>query len=333
MIEKRDNLKTKIKKEDISKYADHPLVKDFQSLFDFFPQLMNTLSNRVSDQEIVSTIPLNTKIPAQKFSEDNIGTPRNDPQRLGDGIDNSLTFQHKVLDDSISDLIDIDILTSPSKRKIKLNNGGGNNGIREKIQLENAYRLLGITYFPVVDPSDLQKNMETNQLDITREMIGIRLEIFNEKTSKYEPPNYILLKKKVKSDSWALFKHTIPVYLDVQSLFDSSNGGPVISYKDIYLFAKSVYVQLALGSKRTQKLQELEEEELIGDLKVDLEAAVASFVTNGLEVRLFLKEDQIISCFVKKLENLGTLSIAQLEVMFLGPLQDLKYKLTHLNNH
>lgn len=312
-------MKTKVKLNNRSLLTKHPLVKDFQSLFDSFPHLFDTLSNQVpetnpDDYEVDSLLLKGPEIARQEIFKE-----PNDVQRI---------VEHKVFDDSISNLLGKNIMSSVPKHKSWPTNPI-NSGLIEKIRLENAYRLFGITYFPVVDPSDLRKNEATNEMIVTRDMLGIRLEIFNERDSKFEKPYYILLKKNSKTLAWELFKHTIPVYIDVQNSFQNSTTVPITTYEDVYLFAKEVYINLAKGSERRQQLIELEQEGLVTDLQVDLESAQVSFVLNGLQIQLLLNDQHVVSCFAK---DHGDSELGNIEQLFLGPLRELKHTIRHLKN-
>lgn len=305
--------------------TDHPVVKDFQSIFDQYPQLYDALSRETNAEAEDGFQEQSTM---KRKTADSIPTT---PKKQRFAEDRSSPFlKHQMLDASIAKLIDTDVLTSPSKRfqKSKLQVGG--QSIHDSVLLENAYRMFGMTTFPVVDPSDLKLNDETKETQIGREMIGIRLEVFNERLAKYEKPFYILLKKKVKSDVWSLFKYTVPQYIDVQALFNNTNGGMVASYNAIYLFAKEVYKQLIQLSHRLQELQQLEGSKKIANLDVDLEAASVSFKQGRTHFRLLLHKDKIVSCSVRG-DTIDARTRSQHETFFLGSLGQLRSKLAHFD--
>lgn len=329
-MKKRNGMKQELEKSDISRIATHPVVKEFESLFAHFPQLFSVLSKETVKIKDAQTI-LGDAIPPKRRNEEINMTPRKRHSTANVSLDNHALVEHKMFDKSIADMIDTEILTSPSKRRLKLKSKSGSKDLHQRILLENVYRMFGITFFPVVDPNDIKMNEDSREMEISREMTGIRLEVFNDRLKKFENPHYILLKKKIKSDSWLLFKHTVPNYIDSQTLFDNTNGGLVITYDHIYFFAKSVYLQLILVSLRSQQLEELADVGLITDLVLDLQAAVVSFSINECKIRLFLKNDQVVSCFISD-DKSNSQRKLRLEVILLGPINDLTFKLKHLND-
>lgn len=329
-MRKRNGMKQELEKSDMSRIAAHPVVKEFESLFEHFPQLFSALSKetvKVRDNKAS----LGDAVQAKRRNEEINITPRKRPSYSNANLDNNALVEQKMFDKSIADVIDTEILTSPSKRRLKLKSKSGSKDLHQKVLLENVYRMFGITFFPVVDPNDIKINEDSKASEMSREMIGIRLEVFNDRLKKFEDPHYILLKKKLKSDSWLLFKHTVPNYIDSQAFFDNTNGGLIMTFDHIYLFAKSVYLQLILVSLRSQQLQELVDVGLITDLVLDLQAAVVSFSIDECEIRLFLKNDEVVSCSIND-DKRNSQTKLKLEVILLGPINDLIFKLRHLND-
>ncbi|KAG7851291.1 hypothetical protein KL941_000960 [Ogataea angusta] len=76
------------------------------------------------------------------------------------------------------------------------------------IRLENAYRLGGLTAFPVNDP----------QAGESDRFLGIRFDIFDPYSFKYTSPHYVILRKDPKNDLWEVFKTTIPNYVPLGTL-------------------------------------------------------------------------------------------------------------------
>lgn len=224
---------------------------------------------------------------------------------------------HNMFDKTIASLID----TSPSKRLNKLQTRTRSKDLESKVRLENAYRLFGITFFPVVDPSDLSTD-DTSTVEVERRMLGIRLEVFNEYRNQFEKPHYILLKQHIKSTAWELFRDTIPIYMDLENIFSKVNGGIITTYDDVYLFSKQVFIQLLAVSVRLQYLEELEESGLVAELEVDLQISVVSFVACNVRVQLLLQDDEVTSCITADRD---------LHVFLLGPIRELKHKLQQLN--
>lgn len=282
-------------------------MKEFGSLFRKFPKLYEVLAK---ENRIVET---NDNEASNEPSMDESSFVKRRKVDLSDG-----TVQHKKFDQSIANLLgDTSPSTSPTKRRSKMQNY---KSLESQVSMENTYRLFGITFFPLVDPSDI--NFELN--DINRKMLGIRLEVFNERLRQFEKPHYILLKQNLKTDSWSLFKHTIPVFIDLELIFQRIDGGIITTYDQVYLFAKQVYIQLLRLSQRTQFLEELQDSELVSNLEIDLQIAAVSFNIQQIKtVRLFLQDDQVISCNTSDDDD-------DLKMFLLGPIKELKLKLSRL---
>lgn len=100
-----------------------------------------------------------------------------------------------------------------------------------KIQMENVYRLNGISFFPISN-------------DPQREFLGVRFDVFREETSKFDPPHYVILKRDIIENShksvassnsgnwrWSVFQTTIskgiPVFeLAAKYLSQAYSGTP-----------------------------------------------------------------------------------------------------------
>ncbi|KAK5782169.1 Mcm21p PWA37_005152 [Arxiozyma heterogenica] len=257
-------------------------------------------------------------------------------------LKNQPIIEHKMFDTSVGDLLDTTILSSPSKRKNRPQMGidseqyTKSNHLKNQILLENMFRLFGVTFFPVIDPTDLQLNVETQELDITREMLGIRFDIFNQMDKQFETPFYILLKRKLKSQSWSIFKHTIPNYIDIELLFVNItiNGTSKNGFEDIYIFAKEIYLQLWKNSIRSQIFNDLLQEGIISIIYNDMRSTRVQFEISDTPIKLELqiKEDQIKS--VRVLEGLDNDTELQstISIVLIGSIYDLKYKLNMIRS-
>ncbi|CCF57180.1 hypothetical protein KAFR_0C01870 [Kazachstania africana CBS 2517] len=323
------------------KQPANTVMREFEELFQQFPQLRDllykeykgpgdeTLLEPLQDQNLVEKFQTPSRKRPKTKSSDNL--PEDEWV-----LQNQVPLEHNLFDKSVGDILDTEILSSPSKRRQRLNGDDrssiGNlplDNLHDQIMVENIFRLFGITFFPVVDPSDLQMNIETQEMDTMREMLGIRLDIFDELSKKYDKPMYILLKKKIKSDTWDIFKHTIPSYIGVEKIFEEVSAGLAISYEDIYLFSKEIYLQLLKESARKGKLKKFEEKGLISNLRISLSSTKVSFSIGTFEIELYLQDNIIISCsFVKGIRDASVRS--KWEVLFNGPLEDLEYKLRQL---
>ena len=252
-------------------------------------------------------------------------------------LKNQPIVEHKMFDTSVGDLLDTTILSSPSKRKNRpeMKNDSNQNmkfkQLKNQIVLENMFRLFGITFFPVIDPTDLQLNVETQELDITREMLGIRFDIFNQVNKQFETPFYIILKRKLKSHAWSIFKHTIPSYIDIELLFAdiTINGTSKNGFQDIYLFAKEIYLRLWKNSIRSQIFDELVQEGIISIIYNDMRSTRVQFeiIDTSIKLELQIKEDQIKSVRILEGVNDDIELQSTISMVLIGSIYDLKYKL------
>ncbi|AJU99406.1 Mcm21p [Saccharomyces cerevisiae YJM1385] len=339
--ESREKLKAKIKDKRKNEESANPIVQEFEDLFDQFPQLNNFLFNEhpeleeTDDKDISraqADIPA-TPIPYEPKKRAKLENEEILPEQEW-VLKTQPMVQHQMFDPGVADLLDTDILTSPSKRKRKLKiddiSTSDRSELEDYIVLENVYRMFGITFFPLVDPIDLKIKDASGEIFVDREMLGIRLEVFSERTSQFEKPHYVLLKKRIKSNSWFLFKHTIPSFIDVQGIFDDTNGGLVLSHDDAYLFAKRVFLQLVEVQKRRQIFKDLEAKKIIHDLDLDLESSMVSFFVKDIKVELFVKQNEIVSCSIlDDIHDFSQNNKSKWEIALLGSLDDLELKLNH----
>ncbi|KAK9390750.1 hypothetical protein V1515DRAFT_43716 [Lipomyces mesembrius] len=77
---------------------------------------------------------------------------------------------------------------------------------QQNIHLQNLYRLTGVTAFKVRDPSANGKG----------DLLGIRIECFALK--KFGAPHYILLSVNGKTNSYDIYKYTVPLHIPLASL-------------------------------------------------------------------------------------------------------------------
>ena len=239
--------------------------------------------------------------------------------------------------------MDVDILSSPSKRKAKLGQNGHKdkvmNKLQQKITTENMFRFFGVTFFPLVDPVDLEFNYEKQKIEVARSMIGIRLDLFNPDKSAFESPYYILLKKSqpskkvanedLESVKWTIFKHTIPIYLDVTGIMRAINPNGARSYADLFIFGKEVYIQLASALERRHIFNILESKGVISKLKNDFPSTSVLFSVKQVKIQIFIDEKNITSCSILGGIKDGELK-AKWETFLNGPLADLEFKLNQL---
>ncbi|CDK25129.1 unnamed protein product [Kuraishia capsulata CBS 1993] len=82
-----------------------------------------------------------------------------------------------------------------------------------KINTENVYRMAGITAFPVNDPfrhGEYENAVES--------YLGIRFDIYDQRSRKYVTPHYLILQRVRKNNEWEVFKTTLPKFIPVRSL-------------------------------------------------------------------------------------------------------------------
>ncbi|KAK9239913.1 Cenp-O kinetochore centromere component-domain-containing protein, partial [Lipomyces kononenkoae] len=104
----------------------------------------------------------------------------------------------------------------------------------QSIHQQNLYRLAGVTAFKVRDPSANGKG----------DLLGIRIECFALK--KFAAPHYILLSVNGKTDSYELYKHTVPLYIPLASLANKYLN------KDLRVFVRAVRKEIIMDvNKRT----------------------------------------------------------------------------------
>ncbi|KAG0668349.1 minichromosome maintenance protein [Maudiozyma exigua] len=334
---------------------ENPVISEFKTLFDHFPQLNDILHS--DNQSALGT----TKNHLINYDTVDRSVSRTPKQRNGNitGEDdlpetewvlkNQIPLAHQMFDKSIVDEVDVDILSSPSKRRAELKKIEPvkpiDNKFDNKVLLENMFRLLGITFFPLIDPSDLKLNDKTEKIEITRQMLGIRFDLFNEHDSRFDKPFYILLKKsnstKNKANGntdnptnnengeWVVFKHTIPIYIDIQGIMNDLEIKDASSYDEIFIFAKEVYMMLLENMKRRKLLSKMEADGLIKNLKNDFHSTSISFTVKKIKFQLYLEKNVVVSCSITSGMTDAVLK-TKWETVFSGPLEELEFKIKQL---
>lgn len=352
LTKRRDGFINKLHNDQKEELSREPITKEFEHLFSEYPELYRLLA---SDQNNLS-IGSDVVSASEKSSE--VLTPRKrqnttmmhtynvkENSNVTDHewvLNTQQMVHHKMFNADIAGDIDTDILTSPSKRKTKLGlidesteveASKTDTDMKSLIMIENMHRLFGITFFPVVDPSDLKINNESKEMESTRDMLGIRLEVYNVNTASFEQPFYILLKKRRKVDAWAIFKHTIPNSIDIHGLYRSIDNGLLNSFDDVYIFAKDVYIRLVQTYLRKFNLENLAMEGIISNLEINLYASMVSMhaINDRIQIKLFLKGDQVVSCNItSELDHPS--SIGKWELTLLGPIDELALKIGQLDS-
>ncbi|SCU84831.1 LAMI_0C09054g1_1 [Lachancea mirantina] len=224
----------------------------------------------------------------------------------------------RMFDDEIADIMSTDILRSPSKR-LHLLNKTSKSKLSGNVASENVLRMFGISAFPLVDPSDLIDN-ET-PVKAAENVIGLRLEVFNERQRVFEKPHYIILRRNPKNQAWSIFKHTVPVFINIHGMFTKmGNGGPITEQEDIYIFTRDVYTSLTETCRRRCLLEDLVEASVISSLTMDAACTIVTFsIACGLHLKLQLRNLEVYACSLN-----GT---RQQESLITGPLAELRHKL------
>lgn len=323
----------KAKENSVTEINKNPIVEEFEHVFEKFPQLRDLLyneseSNVVADETIQDSENLKSQ---SKKNKDGFGNVQ-DEKDLEEHewvLKNQKPLEHGMFDTSIADIID-----TKSSFKNRQNDSNLNklNKLKEQVLLENSYRILGVTFFPVLDPNELEFNADTQEMMPRREMLGIRIDIFNEFIKKFESPSYILLKRQLKAKIWSIFKHTIPNYIPLLKIFnDITLNGNCEGYEDIYLFSKEIYLLLYKESLRGQLMRQWEHMGLITKLKNNLRSSNVTFqiVRTNIKLSLILNDDQIVN--VEVLKGIHDLNLQnQICIILLGSIQELENKLLQL---
>ncbi|CEP62280.1 Mcm21p LALA0_S05e01992g [Lachancea lanzarotensis] len=229
--------------------------------------------------------------------------------------------EHKLFDSDLEELISTNILNSPTKRTDE-----AQSLQKHQLGMDGLYRAFGISVFPVVDPSDLDRQ-EDGTVSIRRQMLGLRLEIYNELNAEFEPPYYVLFKQDSSASRWKLFKHTVPSYVGLEDLFERTGRcNPLSSLSEISTFGKKVYMALLYVSIKLQTLSRLEQEAKISNLQTDPACAMPSFQIPGVPTRFKLEIDShdvvAYSCTPLVKQNWASI--------LLGPLSALSERLNAL---
>lgn len=164
------------------------------------------------------------------------------------------------------------------------------------ILLENIYRMFGITAFPVRKPNSKSKKPN---------LLGIRIEIFNEIDLIFETPHYLILEKNKKTLKWDIFKHTIPNFIQIQEIAI----GKYDNLSDFYLFEfikeiRDILNKLSLKYQLIKRIK-LNLSKNVKNLENDLSLEVIKFdlkIPNEImtPVILNLSLDRVESSFIER---------------------------------
>lgn len=144
-------------------------------------------------------------------------------------------IRHEFFDESVSKYFQIPPRSKPSSADEV-------QSMTQNVLLENVYRMFGITAFPVKDPSRPNSG----------ELLGVRIEIFNERGLKFDTPHYIILEQDVKTTKWRILNHTIPAFVQLRSLAKSYDD---LTNSELLKFIRRVRFILDLTSQKLQVME------------------------------------------------------------------------------
>lgn len=199
--------------------------------------------------------------------------------------------RHEYFDSSISKFFSsIDtgseitqLLKKPENTTEKVNN----------IILENIYRMFGITAFPVSDPSKKVK----------RDLLGVRIEIFNESLLKFETPHYIIFEQNSKTGKWMIFKHTIPVFIQIYEI--AKEYDELSDIDQLFQFLQNIRKILNKTSLKHQVVESIRQnfDSKVTNIEKDIALDILKFRLNVSDVSttviLNISLDSIQSCFIE----------------------------------
>ncbi|SCU79664.1 LADA_0B02344g1_1 [Lachancea dasiensis] len=328
---RHEDLETELFASNGGKNNNSNLPLRFDDLLDEFPIIKKRLDRNLTGGHMDSIPKTPTGSPAkidrrlESQRLENLPSDISEPEWV---LRTQPSVEHKMFDDSLADLLDMDILKSPSKRK-KVTESRKELELLNRSRIENFYRGFGKSIFPVVDPSDLDRQQD-GHASVKRQMLGLRLEIFNELTSKFDPPFYILFKRDLNDTCWELFKHTLPSYVGLEDLLESTRAHRLLTdISQIYTFANKAYMALLNVSIKLQVLQGLEYSGKISELEMDPACTLPSFTMPGVTTRFKLQVvDQDVtaySCIPDTHKDWAT--------TLLGPLGQLEARIDKLIKH
>lgn len=197
--------------------------------------------------------------------------------------------RHEYFDSSISKFFSS---IQPETTKI-LEKRDDTTGKVNNIILENIYRMFGITAFPVSDPSKKVK----------RDLLGVRIEIFNESLLKFETPHYLIFEQNAKTGKWIIFKHTIPVFIQIFEIakeYDELSGT-----EQLFQFLQTIRRILNKTSFKHQVVESIRQKysENITNIEKDIALDTLKFHLHvsdiSTSVILNVSLDSIQSCFIE----------------------------------
>ena len=118
-------------------------------------------------------------------------------------------------------------------------------------------------------------------------MVGLRFDLFDSKTRSFKDPYYILFKFLSSSQSWKIFKSTIPEnVVGGLELLQRYEIPTLANLEDIYLFGKIVYNILKAWVKRSNYVKTLFKKNSITNFFIDDSARIIRYYHDGDEIEL-----------------------------------------------
>ncbi|GMG44114.1 unnamed protein product [Ambrosiozyma monospora] len=290
-----------------------------------------TKTGTSADSETEFERPISARLPTRHpRSSTNAISNSNKRKREEDYYVIPRAAHHEYFDDLINSLLveDLNLLDekeneadAEKKRKVRDEQSQRLNDYEElkvkyvpNVQLENIYRLGGITAFPVNDPDsnfvqnpkkkdssvplfvtdddDDEEHNDIRGIDQPKDRyLGIRFDVFDRKYSRFVTPHYIILKKVQKNDNWEIFKTTIPKFIPYRAI--------ALKYlnTELFRFASEIRENLIqLQLKRNVFLTIQEELESPSKLDYDLGFTKVS-------INILGKFEMIVICNLYKITN------------------------------
>lgn len=203
--------------------------------------------------------------------------------------------RHEYFDSSISKFFQSIGAQPPHDGNDYKQHGPINNKsqIVNNIILENIYRMFGITAFPVSDPSKAAR----------RDLLGVRIEIFNEKLKKFETPHYMIFERDVKTSKWVIFKHTIPIFIQIHEIYKEYDD--MRSDETLLKYLQRIRSILNMTSLKHQVIESIKSQypENIQNLQKDIAMETVKFRLKVSDIStnfiLSFSLDQVESCYIE----------------------------------
>ncbi|KAH3682264.1 hypothetical protein WICPIJ_006774 [Wickerhamomyces pijperi] len=198
----------------------------------------------------------------------------------------------------------------------------------DNILLENIYRMFGITLFPLVNPDRFRANK-------VHELLGVRIEIFDQFKGTFETPYYLILQRN-KNQKWITFKRTIPIYIQIEKFIGMKNG---VEDLELISILQRLRTEIMDFSFKRQLFRYLESECKFFQIKqadYKFENVVIDIDTldSGNSVKVSLKLDNTTVVVSKVLESkLSDEKSAKVALLLKGNLKSLAKRIRYITEN